>query len=78
MKKYIYLDWNVVKYLRENREDEKFHDAELFSLLCSLKNRYIFPYSIYHIQDRFSNYNPDYEKEISEDLCFFEKLSEQN
>lgn len=78
MQKYIYLDWNVVKYLRENRNGAEFHDKELETLLCKLKNRYIFPFSIYHVKDRLSNYNPDYEKEVSEDLAFFENLAEKN
>lgn len=78
MQKYIYLDWNVVKYLRENRDGEEFHDAELKSLLCKLRNRYIFPFSVYHVKDRLSNYNSDYEKEISKDLSFFEDFAERN
>lgn len=78
MQKYIYLDWNVVKYLRENRNGTEFHDSELKTLLFRLKNRYAFPFSLYHVQDRLSKYNPDYEKEVSEDLAFFENLAEQN
>lgn len=78
MKKYIYLDWNVVKYLRENRNGQEFHDAELNALIFRLRNRYIFPFSLYHVHDRIANYNPVYEKNVSDDLTFFEKLADQN
>ena len=78
MQRYIYLDWNVVKYLRENRNGQEFHDDELKALLVKLRNRYVIPFSLYHVQDRLVNYNPDYEKNVSDDLSFFENLAEQN
>lgn len=72
-KKYIYLDWNVVRYLHENRNDS---DSELTSLLFRLKNKYVFPFSICHVQDRLSKYNSEYENEIQADFNFFENLSD--
>ena len=56
MKKYIYLDWNVYKYLSEPRQDKGNTDIDMLSTIKSLKNKFIFPYSEGHIKDKASGF----------------------
>lgn len=35
--KYIYLDWNVFKYMKNNREDKMDLDKEFFEAVLKLK-----------------------------------------
>jgi len=40
--KYIYLDWNVFKYMKNNREDKMDLDKEFFEAVLKLKKKYRF------------------------------------
>ena len=35
--KYIYLDWNVFKYMKNNREDKLGLDKEFYEAICKFK-----------------------------------------
>ena len=60
MKKYIYLDWNVYKYIKTPRLEEKDkagHDIAMKALVEKLSEKYCFPYSEGHIKDAANKYN---------------------
>lgn len=75
---YIYLDWNVVKYMKEHRSDNKSNTDEYFTALIfdlEKKGKYSFPYSVAHIKDRVNKYNPNYCNLVLSDLKFFSLLN---
>lgn len=64
---YIYLDWNVIKYIKESDTDRK-----LIQCIDWLKYRYKFPFSFAQLCDRQRG-DAQY---IQEDLHFLNELSE--
>ena len=82
MKKYIYLDWNVYKYLKKSRleeRDKSGHDADIAmrTLVSKLANSYCFPYSEGHIKDASNKYNPEMRDFIEDDFRFAETINHQ-
>lgn len=82
MKDYIYLDWNVYKYLKKPREEERDkagHDADLMlnPLVQRLSTKYLFPYSEGHIKDVANKYTPDKRDYVVSDLAFAESINHQ-
>ena len=39
---YIYLDWNVIKYLKEPRENKEKIDGDAYQIILKLVSRYIY------------------------------------
>jgi len=71
---YVYLDWNVVKYMKNHRSDHKSNTDEYFTALIfdlARKGVYSFPYSEAHIKDRANKYQPEYLDLVLSDLKFF-------
>lgn len=71
---YVYLDWNVVKYMKSHRRDCNLTTDEYFTSLIfgmAKKGVYSFPYSEAHIKDRSNQYNPAYRTEVIKDFNFF-------
>lgn len=67
---FIYLDWNVVKALKEKSADP------IFSVMIdTLKTKFIIPFSFAHLCDRQKNMSEDNKMYIKEDLTFFNGLS---
>lgn len=74
--KYIYLDWNVFKYMKNPRMDKNEVDKEFYQAVCMLKKRYRFPTSLAHIKDRLRNYSVEHRKDIEDDFEFAYSVSE--
>jgi len=76
MKKYIYLDWNVIQFIKKKTYiEEKSIDGERFgNLVEKLKKRYVFPFSEAHLRD-LSISKEEYH---DEDLDFLYKISDNN
>lgn len=74
MKKYIYLDWNVIQHIKhKNKIEKKLIDGEKFgTLIENIRNRYIFPFSEAHLRDLSISKEEYYD----EDLKFLSKLSD--
>ncbi len=76
---YIYLDWNVVKYMKNHRMKntagriDEYFTAEVFNL--NRRKDVIFPYSEAHVKDRASRYKPEYRDEIISDFKFFSRIN---
>ncbi|MFA0308524.1 hypothetical protein AB4543_21800 [Vibrio splendidus] len=76
MKKYIYLDWNVIQYMKRNIVVAGKFDAEQFNLFVnSYKNKFSFPISEGHLRDLSATYNEETKKYVEEDLSFIRKMS---
>lgn len=68
---FIYLDWNVVKALKENRAPQSFVNA-----IMSLKSQYRIPFSFAHLCDRQKNLSAETKERVKDDLEFFGCLSD--
>lgn len=78
LSKYIYLDWNVFKYMKEPRMGKEDLDTQFKELVKKLKKIYKFPFSYAHIQDRANHYSEQHYKKVEEDLIFVESISDSN
>ncbi|WP_322907766.1 hypothetical protein [Paenibacillus campi] len=76
--KYIYLDWNVIKYMKEPRLDKNDVDIAFKQTIFQLKKKYKFPYSMAHIKDRANNYKKEYYNNVKEDFDFAETINDMN
>ena len=76
-KKYIYLDWNVYKYLSEPRQDKRNIDVDMLNLIKKLKSIYIFPYSEGHIKDRANKYSGEHREQVEKDFAFAETINDR-
>lgn len=79
MIKIIYLDWNVIKYLKTPRktEKEKKLDLELAEKINALRNKksIFIPYSISHLNDLYISDTEGNEAFIREDLDFLNHIT---
>ena len=75
-KKYIYLDWNVFKYMSSPRSDKGNIDIDMLNMVKKLKSKYIFPYSEGHIKDRSSRFKAEYRAEVEKDLEFVKTITD--
>ncbi|CAG7839633.1 hypothetical protein IRP62_07085 [Clostridium botulinum] len=74
--KYIYLDWNVIKYMKEPRLDKGDLDNRFKDMIFRLKGKYKMPYSMAHIKDRANNYKSEYYDKVKEDFDFAETIND--
>lgn len=65
--KYVYMDWNVFKYIMNPREENKESDLKMKELVTSL-SKYVFPYSEAHLVDLTRNYKKEHDLLINKDL----------
>lgn len=72
-KPYIYLDWNVLQYLKRPREQTR--DIELSVLISELSKNHHIPYSAAHLRDLASNYSEKNRTYVDEDLKFIAKIT---
>lgn len=77
LNKYIYLDWNVIQYIKHEKVVEGKFDAIRFkSFMKSLKGRYVFPASEGHLKDLAATFKKENWSYIEEDLSFLKEISE--
>jgi hypothetical protein len=74
--KYIYLDWNVFQYMKQETvlEEKSINGLEFKELVKKISNKYTFPYSEGHLKDL----SISQEKYITEDLEFIKTISKNN
>ena len=75
-RKYIYLDWNVFKYIKEPRTEYEELDKSVKEIVIRTRNKYVYPFSEAHLRDRVNKYKPAYREKVEEDLSFVENISE--
>ncbi len=73
---YIYLDWNIIKYMKEPRLDRHDDDQQMMKTVLRLKKKYIFPFSDGHMQDRLNNFSEAHIDQIKEDFNFLKQISD--
>lgn len=74
--KYIYLDWNVFKYMKEPRDEKKELDNQFKMLVFKLKKKYRFPFSYAHIKDRANHYSEEHYAKVKEDIEFVKTVTD--
>lgn len=72
--KYILLDWNVIKYIKEPRP-HKYVDIAFKYIIQNLRKKYFFPFCESHLRDLRQSYKQGYKNKAEEDLIFLEELS---
>lgn len=73
---YIYLDWNVFKYMKDNRLQYKELDEEFLYLINTIKRRYKIPISQAHIKDRMSRFSEKHIEDVKDDFAFVANVCE--
>ncbi|SHH77257.1 hypothetical protein [Clostridium magnum] len=74
--KYIYLDWNVIKYMKNPRLDKGDLDKQFNNIILKLKGKYRFPYSIAHIKDRANHFMEEHYAKVKDDFKFAESIND--
>ncbi|MPM04815.1 hypothetical protein SDC9_51096 [bioreactor metagenome] len=69
-KDFIYLDWNAIKYLKDNGSR-----TEFAIILDVLKLQYLIPYSFAHLCDLQKNMSDSTMRLINSDLAFLKELT---
>ncbi|MDF2944555.1 MAG: hypothetical protein K0S01_3413 [Herbinix sp.] len=67
---FIYLDWNVIKDLKDNGKE-----TEFYKIITTLKSKYIVPYSFAHLCDLQKKLKAETIPLIQGDLNFFNEYS---
>lgn len=70
-KKFIYLDWNVIKALKDHNCDLAFS-----AIIDELKSQYLLPFSFAQLCDRQKGLSIETAKFVKEDLDFLNHLSD--
>lgn len=78
--KYIYLDWNVIQYMKHETIDIKksINGKEFRELIENISKKYLFPFSEGHLKDLLVSSNPANMKYIKEDLNFLKEISKNH
>ena len=74
-KKYIYLDWNVFKYIKEPRTENEELDKSVKEIVIRTRSKYVYPFSEAHLRDRVHKYKPEHREKVEDDLSFVEDIS---
>ncbi|BAO45099.1 hypothetical protein TBH_C2188 [Thiolapillus brandeum] len=76
-KQYIYLDWNVIQYMKNETiiEEKSINGKEFKRLIKKLSKKYIFPYSEAHLRDLATRISQTSKQYIEEDLIFLKDIS---
>jgi len=74
--KFIYLDWNVIQYIKHQTKNERFDGPEFLKLMKRVGKRYKFPFSDGHLRDLAKSVRPENKEEVQKDIDFLEKMSQ--
>lgn len=72
---YIYLDWNVIQYMKNETKAKCIDGPEFSSLVHRLSRRYHFPFSEGHLDDLLVSFKPENQENIETDLMYLDLLS---
>ena len=67
IKKYIYLDWNVIQYMKHDTIINEINGTEFKILVKKLSKKYVFPWSEGHLQDLLISFKPSNLRYVEED-----------
>jgi hypothetical protein len=75
---YIYLDWNVFKYIKSPRNDNNYEsDVEFSGLINKLSNKYIIPFSEGHLADLMVSWSEENKNKVDSDLDLIKKITKE-
>lgn len=75
MKNYIYLDWNVIQYMKHGRISDGFDAVKFKEFIGELSKTYSFPASEGHLLDLASTFKAENIKYVKEDIEFLKEIS---
>lgn len=73
---YIYLDWNVIQYMKHSILQGLINGPEFSVLVKKLSKRYRFPFSAGHLEDLAISFRPENQENINSDLEYLNLLSQ--
>lgn len=74
--KFIYLDWNVIQYVKHGIKNDRFDGPGFLELMKKIGKKYKFPFSDGHLRDLARSVRPENKEEVQKDLDFLEKISQ--
>jgi len=73
---YIYLDWNVIQYMKHQTKTNSIDGKAFYDLVKKLSKRYVFPVSEGHLKDLAAGSTKTSRNIISQDLNFLKDISD--
>ena len=73
--KYIYLDWNVVQYMKNSTIKDSINGPEFSNIVNKLSKKYQFPFSEGHLKDLAISFDPQNKTYVEKDLDYLNKIS---
>lgn len=73
--KYIYLDWNVIQYSKQLKNEGNIDESSFYGLVGKLSRKYYFPFSIAHLKDLATSIKKSNKGYIEEDLSFIKSFT---
>lgn len=74
--KYVYLDWNVIQYMKHSTIKDSINGSKFYELIKKLSGKYQFPFSEGHLKDLAVSFKPENKKYIDEDLNYINQLAD--
>ncbi len=72
---YIYLDWNVIQYMKHSTAQNSINGPTFAALVRKLSNKYRFPFSEGHLKDLAVSFKLENRSFIENDLKYLIDLS---
>lgn len=73
--RYIYLDWNVIQYMKNSTVQDSINGPEFANLVHKLSKKYQFPFSEGHLRDLAISFKFQNKSYVDEDLDYLNKIS---
>ncbi|MCD9527570.1 hypothetical protein [Photobacterium carnosum] len=73
---YVYLDWNVIQYMKHATVQDSINGPEFLELVNKLSKKYKFPFSEGHLKDLAISLKPENKDHITADLDYLNALSQ--
>ncbi|MBL5862159.1 hypothetical protein JBO49_16260 [Serratia fonticola] len=73
---YIYLDWNVIQYMKHSTIQKSIDGPAFYDLVKKLSKKYRFPFSEGHLRDLSISFKPENNENIKNDLEYLNILSQ--
>ncbi len=73
---YVYLDWNVIQYMKHSTVEFAINGPDFFNLVKVLSKKYRFPFSVGHLRDLAVSFHPNNQENIDTDLKYLNTISQ--
>lgn len=72
---YIYLDWNVIQYMKHSTIAPSIHGPDFRAQVKRLSKRFKFPFSEGHLRDLAKSFNQNNKENVDLDLAFLKEIA---